>query len=363
MLPPLTPACIAAECRFCICSCRARAPPRACAARAEHMAAAATMAPLPADAPNGEELRARGFGDDDELVLPLPEDFSSDDDDDDGADSEAGHDAVAGDVACEVAADAGCEGSAAAEPERAWNWEELGVTGLVVQEDACGPDGCQIFPCCLVLLRWLLDGGSANAVAPRIAGATILELGAGTGALALALAAASTGPAARVYASEGYEEIFTLLRQNIRSNDLEDKVLPVHWDWEASQEVPDEIDLAGVDFVVAADVVYVGTGERQLARSLGKICRGKAGLAAYLMLADRPPGGLEFLPREELDEEDIGDVSTTAVERFLRACARECLNAERMHLPPGFVEDALRRSGGGRRPDGELVLYRISDAC
>merc|ERR1712190_696267 len=113
---------------------------------------------------------------------------------------------------------------------------------------------------------------------------------------------------------------------NIDANGLRGRVEPLRWDWEESQDPPAEVDVEAIDFIVAADVVYVGTAEAELAISLANLCRraGKSGhgLKAFLLLADRPPGGLEYLAPRQTSGDTMAELaeSTTAVDRFLTAC-------------------------------------------
>lgn len=245
---------------------------------------------------------------------------------------------------------------------------ELADSGVVVWEDGDGPDGAQIFPCGRVLLDWLLHDGAA----PALQHAHVLELGAGTGALAMGLAATGGGPEV-VYAADGQEEVLENLQYNIAANALGGRVRPVLWDWEERQELPEEISASGLDFVVAADVVYLGTGEVELAATVASLCRtrGRNGelLSAFLLLADRPPGGQEFLPagvirRDPMDDPDTEDQSLrmSAVERFLAACRRRRLEVERLELDAEFVHAALSKGNAEGRADGELCLFRLQAA-
>lgn len=305
-----------------------------------------------------EELKARGFDDGEELLLPMPGSDSEDSDD-------AGwHGAGEPGAKCE-AEQCGGPGHADGAPGPTGCCSSSPPPGPTIREDQDGPLGQQVFPCSRVLLRWLL----CDARAPPVRGARVLELGAGTGALALGLVAAEGG-AAFVCASEGDDSILANLEHNVAANSLEGSVHPLRWDWEERQLAPPEVDVASLDFVVAADVVYVGTAEAQLAMTLATLCRstGRSGerLQALVLLADRPPGGLEFLPARQRDlaagEDPDGDSAgeSTAVGRFLAACGRQRLAVERLDLEPGFVQEALRVDSRSGRPDGELCLYRLT---
>lgn len=318
-----------------------------------------------------EELRARGFADDEELLLPMPVDDS--DSEPDGPECCSGdvaavcgqslHDGINGSLeaaqSLEYNASADCIEACAA-VSATEHEDATSDTGqqrkIHIREDPDGELGMQVFPCSRVLLRWL----TLDTRAPPISGSRILELGAGTGALAMGLVAARDG-AAFVYATEGDCAILANLEHNVHSNGLQDRIQPLRWDWEESQRAPDCVDIAGLDFIVAADVVYVGTAENELAGALASLCSsiGRKGrsLEAFLLLADRPPGGQEFLPSAQQDFL----AGTTAVERFLVACQRCALETEQLPLDSDFIREALRLASGCQngRPDGELCLYRF----
>jgi len=138
------------------------------------------------------------------------------------------------------------------------------------------------------------------------------------------------------------------------------------------QDAPAGIDTTNVDLVVAADVVYIGTAEAELATVLVRLLQvasqERRSLQALCLLADRQAGGYDFLPSGQQHDplatpadEDTDDAR--AVERFLSACRRRHLSIEHIDLAPQLIEDALKGGVSGMgpdgRPDGDLCLYRI----
>jgi len=134
---------------------------------------------------------------------------------------------------------------------------------------------------------------------------------------------------------------------------MEGKIEPCLWDWDLS-DLP-EADLSDVSNIIAADVVYEGTGECRLSHALLNLCQGPPKRSAWLMLAERAGGGEMFAPLPQLDEGIDPTLSPRsgrkliAVERFLYACARRGLNIKELPLdkiqfrPPNTFECAHMR--------------------
>ena len=125
---------------------------------------------------------------------------------------------------------------------------------------------CIVWPAARVLLQWL-RASLRESLGTELAGATVLELGAGTGFLALALAEAGAG---KVFAVEGDEDAWENLKQNVRASA---KVQPVFWNWETDPSMPQEVPLQSVQLVVASDVVYPRYYNE---RALAQLIQGRA---------------------------------------------------------------------------------------
>lgn len=240
--------------------------------------------------------------------------------------------------------------------------EQRQVTVLEQKHESIGT---VVWPAGRVMLSWM----TTSSDAPKLDGTTILELGAGCGALAMGLIAQAG--VRQIYTSEGEPEVLENLRANVAFNEMGAAVVPCLWDWEDSLAPPAEVDLDAVDLVIGSDIVYLGTGECRLSHALAGLCRptslGGRGLKAWLLLADRPQGGEQFLPAFELDEGvdpqfDEEGQRLSAVGRFLKACARRGLSVQELDIDPSLVEAATEEAGcvGGRREfEGRLALYCV----
>lgn len=225
--------------------------------------------------------------------------------------------------------------------------------------------GTEVWPSSRVMLSWLTS--SPNA--PVLKGTTILELGSGCGALAMGLV--NYAGVSRVFASEGDPDVYDNLCDNIVFNQMCSSVVPCIWDWEDSLTPPPEVDLDKVDLFIASDVVYLGTGECRLSHALAGLCRpgikGANVKKAWLLLADRPQGGEQFLPSPLLDEGIDSACGPdgqllSAVGRFLSACSRRGLCVTKLAIELALVETAIHDSkcvGGRREFEGLLGLYCI----
>jgi len=233
-----------------------------------------------------------------------------------------------------------------------------------VRELQDGAIGTQVFPASRVLLSWLTSASAA----PLLRGKTILELGSGCGALALGLVA--YGGASRIFASEGEPDVYENLCANVAFNNVSSSVVPCIWDWETMSTPPPEVDLDSVDMIIASDVVYLGSAECELSHALAGLCRpsvaGAAGKKAWLLLADRPTGGEQFLPAAMLDEGvdpscDLEGQKLSAVGRFLHACARRELRVDEIDMEPSLVEAATQgaKFTGSCECHGRLALYCV----
>lgn len=207
------------------------------------------------------------------------------------------------------------------------------VGGLDVRSDPEGLQGLQVWPASGALLEWL-----KTEDAPSLVGQTILELGSGCGELAMELVL-SFG-ATRVIATDGDKDALANLGANLARNRLGGSVKPCLWDWQL--DPAPEVDLSGVATIIGTDVVYVGTGAEDLARSLAGLLPGRT---AWLMLCDRPRGGEQFLLHHE-------DGTRSPLERFEGACVANGLAVSR-------ICTTASRAGLA----GPLVLFRLTSVA
>jgi len=197
-----------------------------------------------------------------------------------------------------------------------------------------------------------------NGTTISLPGSTLLELGGGTGFLAMGLASRESGVGvSTIYVTEGETEVYDNLCFNVQENGCQSFVRPVFWDWEEMRDVPPDIPVGDVDLVIGSDLVYVGSGEKELATAIGALLRhekAKVGLCALIMLTIRPPGGEQFLPLCRRP-----DSNTRAVDRFTDACALESLKVTEIQLASEKVLAGL--GDKARLPQHEsLGLYQIS---
>jgi len=234
-----------------------------------------------------------------------------------------------------------------------------------IRELSGGSIGTEVWPASRVMLSWMMSAPAA----PQLKGATFLELGSGCGALAMGLI--TWAGVRKIFASEGELDVLANLCANVTFNGMDSRVLPCMWDWEKSLAPPVEVDFDAVDTIIASDVVYLGSGEVPLSHALEGLCRprrmGMGGRKAWMLLADRPQGGEQFMPPSVLDEgvdpdHDEDGTRLSAVGRFLHACARRGLHVEEFGIEPALIQAATMEAGcmGGRREfEGRLAVFCV----
>mmetsp|Transcript_110148 Transcript_110148/g.179706 ORF Transcript_110148/g.179706 Transcript_110148/m.179706 type:complete len:281 (+) Transcript_110148:80-922(+) len=236
---------------------------------------------------------------------------------------------------------------------------------IKVREVEDAPTGCMVWPAARVLLHWL-SAGPGCAGGPEEAakaGATLLELGAGTGYLALGLAA--TGCAAKVYAADGDSQTLDNMHLNLKTSAGGEQVQPVYWDWVTNPQVPEDIAVDKLDLIIGSDIVFGRYyDEKALAAALRTLLsdsRARAGLEAILILADRWKGPED--PNPEVSDVDL----------FLMECRGRKLLVRELTLSAEVLEDALgpvpegcaahEDPGGATGTTTTLRLFKLAAPC
>ncbi|KAI1810877.1 putative methyltransferase-domain-containing protein [Poronia punctata] len=173
---------------------------------------------------------------------------------------------------------------------------------LRLREDLANGCGGQLWPAGMTLARYMLryHGGG------DLKGKNILELGAGGGLVGLAVAKGCGEWEPPVYITD-QEEMFSLMKHNIKLNGLEGKVEAMILNW--GESLPSKVIANPPDVILAADCVYFEPAFPLLQTTLQDLLSLKEGIVVYFCFKKRRRADMQFLKaaRRRFHVVEIGD--------------------------------------------------------
>mmetsp|Transcript_3274 Transcript_3274/g.9264 ORF Transcript_3274/g.9264 Transcript_3274/m.9264 type:complete len:279 (+) Transcript_3274:62-898(+) len=213
----------------------------------------------------------------------------------------------------------------------------------------------------------LPDGAAAGrsaGKAPKRPQRCVLELGAGTGQLAVTLARAGWRG---IWATDGEPAVVRNMKYNVQANRLGHAVRCMKWDWQDSP--PSSLELADVDLVIGADLVYYNRAHGMLSSVLRSI------LTARPPSDPRPPvRALLLCCLRQAYDDGAGQVehhpssegyAGTSMQRFIeRELPSQSLVARQLPLPadafPPSGDASEKGTPSSMGPRSAYQLYEVA---